>query len=175
MMDPGLRPAGMTAVLLIMLGSRNWSVDSQRNDFYAYDYARNLLRSLPLHAVLYDPDDPTYFTIQVLQTVENRRPDVVLLSFFRTRWGYEQIKRRWPDLLPPIPINNGQDLQSIFWSYSAHRYPFYAELPQKFGRIPYQAQGLVYAAQVTVPMEDGTKSARGLRSFWNFASIEGIL
>ncbi len=136
----------MTILCLILLVTRPWSFQSQRNDFYAYDYARNLLRSLPSHAVLYDPDDPTRFSIQVLQTVEKRRPDVILLSFFRTRWGYEEIKRRWPDLLPPIPIDNGQELQRLLWEYSARRVPFYAELPQKLGSIPYHALGLVYEA-----------------------------
>src|SRR5581483_5976785 len=98
-------------VLLPLLGmGRVWSIPSQRNDFYAYDYARNLFRSLPPHAVLYDPDDPTHFSLQVLQLLEHRREDVILLGFFRTRWGYEAIKRRWPDLLPPIPINNAQEL-----------------------------------------------------------------
>jgi tetratricopeptide (TPR) repeat protein len=120
---------------------------SQRNDFYAYDYARNLLRSLPPNAVLYEPDDPTRFSIQVLQRVEHRRPDVVLLNFFRTRWGYEQIKREWPDLLPLVPIENAQELQRLLWEYSARRRPFYAELPQKLTPIPYGAEGLVYAAR----------------------------
>jgi tetratricopeptide (TPR) repeat protein len=97
-------------------------------------------------AVLYEPDDPTHFSIQVLQLLENRRRDVILLNFFRTRWGYEQIKRRWPDLLPPIPVDNAQQLQHLLWTYSARQRPFYAELPQKFGSIPYRAEGLVYAA-----------------------------
>ena len=70
--------AGMMTVLsLALIGTRQWSWTSDRNDFYVYDYARNLLRSLPAGAVLYDPDDPTLFSIQVLQTIENRRLDVV--------------------------------------------------------------------------------------------------
>jgi tetratricopeptide (TPR) repeat protein len=135
----------MTALILLM---RPWNFPTQRNDFYAYDYARNLLRSLPANAVLYEPDDPTRFSIQVLQMTEHRRTDVVLLNFFRTRWGYEEIKRRWPDLLPPIPIENGQDLERILWSYSARKRPFFAELPQKLTPIPYRSQGLAYAALV---------------------------
>jgi tetratricopeptide (TPR) repeat protein len=133
-------------VLVVPIVSRP-SPQSERNDFYAYDYARNLLRSLPPDAVLYEPDDPTHFSIQVLQLVENRRPDIALLNFFRTRWGYEQIKRKWPDLLPPVPIGSGQELQRVLWEYAARRRPFFAELPQKFGAIPYRAEGLVYAAQ----------------------------
>jgi len=134
--------------MALMVGSRPWSWTSQRNDFYAYDYARNLLRALPPGAVLYEPDDPTHFSLRVLQLVEGRRPDVILLNFFRTRWGYEEIKRQWPDLLPPIPIESGQELRRILWTYSAKRHPFYAELPQKLIPVSYRSQGLVYAAQM---------------------------
>jgi hypothetical protein len=140
------RFAALAMAALVLL-ARPCHFASQRNDFFAYDYARNLLRSLPRNAVLYEPDDPTHFSIRVLQLVENRRPDLVLLSFFRTRWGYEEIRRAWPDLLPPIPIDNGQELLRLLWSYSARKRPFYADLPQKFTPVPYRAGGLVYAAQ----------------------------
>ena len=152
---------GLAIALLV---SRPWVWATERQNFYVYDYARNLLRSLPQNAVLYDPDDPTYFSIQVLQTVEHRRNDIVLLSFFRTRWGYEAIKRRWPDLLPPIPMNNGQELSKSLWSYSARKYPFYAELPQKFEGVPYLAEGLVYAAQVPPQAEDPARSRQRAES-----------
>jgi hypothetical protein len=144
--------------VVLLLAARPWGWTSDRNDFYTYDFARNLLRSLPPGSILYDPDDPTTFSIQVLQTVEKRRSDVILLNFFRTRWGYEQIKRRWPDLLPPIPMDNGQELQSALWSYSARKFSFYAELPQKLGSQPYCAEGLAYAAQVSPHAEDDAKS-----------------
>jgi hypothetical protein len=134
-------------VMMLLIATRSWSFPSERNDFYAYDYARNLLRSLPEGAVLYEPDDPTRFSIQVLQMAEHRRPDVILLNFFRTRWGYEEIKRRWPDLLPPIPIESGQELERVLWTYSVRKHPFFAELPQKLAPIPYRSQGLVYAAE----------------------------
>ena len=141
------KPWVLSMAILVMLCSRSWTWSSERYDFYAYDYARNLLRSLPQNAVLYDPDDPTRFSIQVLQMVEHRRTDVVLLNFFRTRWGYEELKRQWPDLLPPIPIESGQELERLLWSYSIRKRPFYAELPQKLAPIPYSDEGLAYAAQ----------------------------
>lgn len=119
---------------------------SQRQDFYTYDYGRNLMRSLPRRAVLYDPDDPTAFTLRSLQLTEGRRNDILLLNFFRTRWGYEQLLRNAPDLLPPRPMTSAQELEQELWSYSVRVRPFYAELPQKLGPIPYHAEGLVYAA-----------------------------
>jgi hypothetical protein len=124
---------------------------SSREDFLAYDYGRNLMRSLPRGAVLYEPDDPTSFTLRALQVTENRRRDVVLLNFFRTRWGYEQLRKRQPELLPPIPIQNAQDLQQAIWSYSVRQRPFYVELPQKLGSIPYHSEGLVYAVGRAAP------------------------
>ncbi len=124
----------------------HWSAQSHRRDFAAYDYGRNVMRSLPPKAVLYDPDDPTAFTVRALQTLEGRRKDLILLNFFRTRWGYEQIKSRWPDLLPPGTVSNAQDLERIFWSYSWRLHPFYVELPQTLEGRPYEAAGLVYAS-----------------------------
>jgi tetratricopeptide (TPR) repeat protein len=159
----------MTALALGALLLRPWNLQWQRNDFYAYDYARNLLRSLPKQAVLFEPDDPTRFSIQVLQMAEHRRSDVVLLNFFRTRWGYEEIKRRWPDLLPPIPIGSGQELERILWSYSSRKQPFYAELPQKLAPMPYRSEGLAYAAQA----ESGSASRARAEALLNIIVRRG--
>jgi hypothetical protein len=125
--------------------ARPMAAPSHRQDFYAYDYGRNLMRSLPPNAVLFDPDDPTSFTIRAMQATERRRLDLVPLNFFRTRWGYETIRRRWPDLLPAEDIPNAQYLQSLFWNYSIRRRPFFVELPQKLEGHPYRSAGIVYA------------------------------
>jgi len=76
------------------------SFQSFRDHFLRLRLGRNILRTLPRGAVLFDPDDPIAFTLRAQQITEHRREDVVLLNFFRTRWGYEQIVKRWPDLLP---------------------------------------------------------------------------
>src|SRR5439155_17682640 len=62
--------------------------------------------------------------------------------------------------LPPVPIESGQELQRFLWTYSARRRPFYAELPQKLGQVPYHAEGLVYAAQVGPGLDSGERSRR---------------
>jgi hypothetical protein len=119
---------------------------AHRRDFFAYDYGRNILHSLPPGSVLYDPDDPTSFTIRSLQATEGRRLDVIPLNFFLTRWGYVQMRQRWPDLLPPQPVENAQQLQSLIWDYSILHHPFFVELPQKLEGRPYKSMGLVYQA-----------------------------
>ena len=135
---------------------------SQRDDFYAYDYGRNLLRSLPQGAVLYDPDDPTAFSIRALQATERRRQDVALLNFFRTRWGYEQIRRSFPDLLPPGEVASSQALQDLFWGYSIQRHPFFVELPQKISDRPYRSEGLVYAVGAPASKDSLATAERNL-------------
>jgi tetratricopeptide (TPR) repeat protein len=117
---------------------------SRRDDFLAYDYARNLVRSLPPNAVLFDPDDTASFSLRALQATSNRGNGILPLNFFRTRWGYAQLRRRAPELLPPYPIESAQELEATFWAYSAQRRPFFVELPQKLGARLYRAQGLVY-------------------------------
>jgi hypothetical protein len=128
---------------------------SNRDHFYAYDLARNMARTLPANAVIYDPDDPISFTLRTLQLTEGRRPDLVLLNFFRTYWGYRQIMRRWPDLLPPGPLNSAQELERLFWTYSMHRRPFYADLPVKVpAPMSYRSEGLLYPiSSAAAPME----------------------
>ena len=66
-----------------------------------------------------------------------------------------------PGLLPPVPIENAQELQRLLWEYSARRRPFYAELPQKLTPIPYRTEGLVYPARAGVmPHSDQESRAR---------------
>src|SRR5438309_1300152 len=94
----------MISIYLVCRIAKFWvshskPTNTQLNDFYADYYGPNLMRSLPMRAVLFDPDDPTAFTLRVLQLDENRRKDILLLNFFRTRWGYEQLLKEAPDLL----------------------------------------------------------------------------
>ncbi len=50
-----------------------------REDFVAYDYGRNLLRSLPAKAVLFmDGGDDTFYTLAYFSMVESRRLDLEL-------------------------------------------------------------------------------------------------
>jgi len=163
---PSLK-GGLTAALVGFMIFQYGLPPSQRHDFYTYDYGRNLMRSLPRRAVLYDPDDPTAFTLRSLQLTEGRRTDILLLNFFRTRWGYEQLLRDAPDLLPPRPMSSAQELEQQLWSYSVRVRPFYVELPQKLGPIPYHAEGLVYAADA-LSKKTSTEETR-LRSEHLFA------
>lgn len=154
------KAASLGAALLTFCVIKPWAAASNRHDMVAYDYARNLMRELPPNAVLFDPDDPTDFSLRALQVIERRRPDILTLSFFRTRWGYEQIRKRAPELFPPIPIQDGMELQRILRTYSIKQRPFYAELPQKLSPMRYFSAGLVYAVVPGATGDTSTPASR---------------
>lgn len=80
---------------------------SSRQDFSAYDYGRNIQKSLPPNSSLYmDGGDDTFYTLAFLRYAENRRPDLDLrdrggLVFrnpygrdFRTLSSTQKVERR---------------------------------------------------------------------------------
>ena len=75
---------------------------NHREHFFAYDYGKNLLKTIPVKSILYDTDDPTTFIFTYLQTCENKRSDIALLTYFRTKWGAEKFLKNHPELLPGI-------------------------------------------------------------------------
>ncbi|MFA6093262.1 MAG: DUF2723 domain-containing protein [Elusimicrobiota bacterium] len=133
----GLRIRILRALACIVLlggwffprGAQPWS---HRRDFTAWDFGKGLLASLPPGSVLVDPDDPTAFTLEYLLRAHGAREDVVPLLYFRTRWGYEQFKRRHPELLPARDMASGQEFfSSVLDAALRQGRPLYADLPPK--------------------------------------------
>ncbi len=145
---PTSRLALLGVLLIWPLMDVHASFKSFRAHFYAYDLGRNILRTLPPRAVLYDPDDSVSFTLRGLQLLEQRRDDILLLNFFRTFWGYRQIITRFPDFLPPAPVRSAQDFEHLIWTEATKRRPFYAELPAKIPPpMSYRIEGILYPIQ----------------------------
>ncbi|MBN1622186.1 MAG: DUF2723 domain-containing protein [Endomicrobiales bacterium] len=138
---------GRIAILLLVMFSfvRHLPFCSYRAHYFAYDYGRNLMATLQKGSLIFNPDDPTTFITTYLQQVQGKRPDLRLIAYFRTKWGYELIKKRYPDLLPKREILSGQELERIILDYNRGKYSIYAELPGKFPQgyfsYPY---GLMY-------------------------------
>ena len=159
----------LLGLLILPMTELRGSFQNFRDDFFAYDLGRNMLRTLPPRAAFYDPDDTVAFTLRSLQLTEDRRTDVALLSFFRTQWGYEQIARRWPDLLPPVPVRDAQTLIYLFWNYSMKQRPFYVDLPTKVSAPQsYDSEGLLYRATSapTTPALAQLKASEQLFDFY---------
>ena len=117
-----------------------------RWDLGAYDFGRALMNDLPKDALLYDPDDQTAFTLSYFQHAKEERPDIVPLMYFRTRWGYEQLRDRHPELMPTRDIGSGQELASLLISHNIEAgRPLYIDLPQKAPPgVHYSPIGLTY-------------------------------
>ena len=135
----------LVAALALGAGAAHLGDASYRFHFYACDYGRHLLSTAGPGAFLYNPDDPTAFITTYRTVIGNRRPDVKLIAYFRTRWGYERIKKRYPGILPEREITSGQELERVILDYNRGRFPIYAELPGKFP-AGYQSypHGLLY-------------------------------
>ncbi|MFH1724115.1 MAG: DUF2723 domain-containing protein [Elusimicrobiota bacterium] len=147
------RTLALSSATLLIAGGWLWSQAAGvgarlgcRRDFSAWDYGRALLASLPRGALVLDPDDQTAFTLSYLAHAHGLRRDVVPLLYFRTRWGYEQLKRRRPELLPAWEIRSGQELLGTLVARGLETgRKLYLDLPQKApsGYAAYPA-GLAY-------------------------------
>lgn len=79
---------------------RHWSVNNLSTNWACYDYACNLLKTMPENSIIIDNGvDTSAFTIQYLQTVEKYRTDVTLIRR-RTLSGiynpfYRQYSNAW--------------------------------------------------------------------------------
>ncbi|TBR23454.1 DUF2723 domain-containing protein [bacterium] len=133
-----------------------------RGDYAAWDYGTALAAGLPKGALILDPDDPTAFTLSYLSAAHARRADVTPLLYFRTRWGYELLRRRRPELLPARDIVSGRELQDALVSHNlAAGRPLYVDLPQKAPPgAPLLPEGLAYRLLAAPP--DAARRAAAL-------------
>lgn len=122
----------MTAAALAVSCFLHFPPCMYRQDYFAYDFGRSIMATASRDAVIYDPDDQTAFITTYLQRCHGRRPDITLAAFFRTRWGYEQLKKRHADILPQREIASGRELAVEILNFNRGRRPVYAELSGKF-------------------------------------------
>ncbi len=108
-----IRLAALLPVLVVVLWlpvkqiQRNYGdLDGSRN-FFAYDFADNILRTVEPDAIVIVQGD-NYWPVYYMQAVEGIRPDVAILSesLLNLPWYVEQISRRYPDL--PIGLTDAE-------------------------------------------------------------------
>ncbi len=133
---------------LIAAGAMNLRLCNYRSHFYAYDYGRHVLHSIPPDGCIYNPDDTTAFITTYLSVVEHKREDIALIAYYRTRWGYERLRRRYPQLLPGREIRSGIELERVVLDHNRTRRGIFAELPSKFpaGYVSYPS-GILFRLQ----------------------------
>lgn len=126
---------------------RNLPEEYSRNHYFGYDYGKNILKTMPKNSILYDPDDPTAFIINYLRLCEHRRQDTKPVLYFRTKWGYNFLKRNYPDIFPEREILNAQDFISTIFKYNINKKGIFTDINPKIPD-PYRAVscGLLYRA-----------------------------
>ncbi len=105
-----LATVGGLAALLVAVTPlvNNWSARDDSNQFFAQDFATNLLEGLPPKAVLFTAGDNDTFPLWYVHSVERVRPDVevVNLSLANTVWYVDALLERDPSF--PISLSHAE-------------------------------------------------------------------
>lgn len=107
------RRAVLAVVPVIMIAANMYNNVPElvkRNNMVAYDFSRNILRSLPANAILVMKKDVQLFSIWNQRYVEGRRPDVAVVSqgLAASAWYQDTMRRQFPDLTL-MPLRNKAD------------------------------------------------------------------
>ena len=155
---------GWSAVVLAALFTR---FKSARRDFSAYDYGKNVLKTMPKDSSLYDPDDTTAFVVSYLQTAGGLRRDVVPLMTLRTFWGYRQIRERHPELAPPGEFRSAPEfISALLARHAGTGRPLYSDHPSKFpAGLPNGPAGLLSRAGNARSLKDFRESQEIFRFY----------
>jgi len=140
----------ITAIFLILPFSllvANYPRLNESRNYFAYNYGQDLLRTLEPNSIFIVSDDTALFTLYYLQYVEGVREDVRLIPTYRpVKSDCVEIKRKWPEIVPPGKNNFGERFVMDIIEYNIERHPIYVLSPYflpgvfPFNHIP---QGLV--------------------------------
>ena len=101
-MRPRLASAGVLALAAVVPLEQlvaNWRAQDASRQYFARDYAENVLRSLPNDAIYFTVGDNDTFPVLYLQTAEHLRPDVTVVNLSvasSVEFG-DRIARRHPE------------------------------------------------------------------------------
>jgi len=100
---------GVAALLLVALpGSqlvKNFRQVDGSDNYFTYDFGKNLLNTLPPDAIVFTNGDNDTWPPWYLQIAEGYRPDVTVINLplFNTSWFVSQVMARDPNL--PLPLS----------------------------------------------------------------------
>lgn len=117
----------LTAITPTILAVQNWDDHNRSGRYYAIDQAKNLLRGIDKHAIVFTAGDNDTFPLWYLQEVEGYRTDVRVcnLSLLGTDWYVEQMKKKAYDSEGlPISIQYKTHRQEQFHGIMSTMYEF---------------------------------------------------
>lgn len=89
--------SSVMAALVIVPFNHNYFVNDRSQNYFPYDYANNILASVPQDGILFTSGDNDTFPLWCLQEAYRVRRDVRIanLSLLNTDWYVEQMKNRY--------------------------------------------------------------------------------
>jgi Tfp pilus assembly protein PilF len=149
----------------------NFREENCRTHYFAYDYGKNLMRTIKPDSIIYDPDDPTTFILTYLKYCENKRDDIKIGAFFRTRWGYEKLALLYPEMLPDREISSAGELVHTIFEYNIGKRNIYTDINTKIS-LPYHtsSNGILYRVKkkrIKSDLEYG-------KHYWGFYINRGV-
>jgi hypothetical protein len=91
--------------------ARNWESHDGSRNYFAYDFSKNLLATIPAGGIVLTYGDSDTFPLWYLQKVEHLRPDVTVINIWllNTSWYVSQVLSEDP--LLPLTLTEPQLLQ----------------------------------------------------------------
>jgi tetratricopeptide (TPR) repeat protein len=190
--------AGILALSPAWVVARSFEARDRSDNYFAYDYAWNILTSLEQDAILFTNGDNDTFPLWFLQEVEGVRKDVRVanLALLNTPWYNWQLKNLEPkvpfdltdaeiDELRPYRTRDGEIVsvkdQAVIEIARANRWrrPLYfaVTVPDLMGldeRKLIQLEGLVYRARPAA-QEDFVDAEKTSENLWSRYRYRGIL
>ena len=178
------RPLGLCLVALFFalpaaVCARNYRENDQHENYIAFDYAANTLRSLPQDAVMYTWGDSGAFPLWYLQGVERMREDLDLphTPHLVFDWYLDGMPRLFQESrlrgLPPEQRSAENMLALSVMEQYPHR-PVYADFSTRysvtFNDFVLRQRGICY--QVVRPDQPVSQPDAGI---WPLYSLRGVL
>ncbi|MCX7910385.1 MAG: DUF2723 domain-containing protein [Endomicrobia bacterium] len=93
----------------------NYKKLNKRNNFYAYDYSINVLRTIPSKSIIVVKEDVQLFSLWYKSIVERNRKDVHIISagLSGSIWYKEMYSRRYEEKPFIGPLNNNQEWEEF--------------------------------------------------------------
>ena len=115
-------PIVITLLIIILLPGFQIIKNYHRNDgsrsFFAYDFGRNLMSTLPLKAIIFTNGDNDTYPLWYFQAVEKYRQDVTVINIplLNTPWFVSQLIDRDPNLPLALTSDEIKDLSIRPWT-----------------------------------------------------------
>lgn len=144
-------------IIILLLGVLNFKFHNNRNYFYTYDYAKNILKNTKYNSIIFTVKDNETFPLWDMRYVKYKRPDIIIINLviLSEQWYIEQIVRNYKNLNITLPFLKGRfpksHIRKIFLENIVKSNPdkdiyFTSKKFEKFVKVEYnlKSAGILY-------------------------------